>query len=226
MEDAVPSHGAWSFRIGPTAMTYEGDFILSKGDDPESKVKHGQGFMRWQDGREYRGQFAFDKMQGEGTMVWPTGAKYVGQYCDNRKGGLGKLSLPDGSIFEGNWYQGIRHGDFLYIDSDGSAFRREYENDELLSSVRIPSFDYEGWTVKPRYTLFVHNEGSADSEDKEDPICSICLSELSNGSTCCKVPCQHVFHKECIDNWTRRKNQCPLCLQKIPLVLWPREHCL
>lgn len=199
-------------------MTYEGSFIpLRPNGNPDKRVKHGIGVMKWQDGREYQGQFAFDKMHGEGTMSWPTGAKYVGQYCDNSKGGLGKLTLPDGSSFEGNWYKGTRHGDFLYIDPVAGAFRMEYECDEVVRSERLPAGCR--CTLKPAYETFILSEGSTElpgwKAESADPCC-ICLGELCSGETCCKMPCDHVFHKECIENWTRRKNSCPLCMQNIP----------
>jgi hypothetical protein len=194
-------------------MTYEGGFILAKHDNNDRRLKHGMGVLRWQDGREYRGEFAYDQMHGKGVMSWPTGAKYVGDYCENYKGGIGKLTLPDGSSFEGSWFKGMRHGEIVHIDPDGSAFQMEYDMDEVVSSKSIPSFD--GCTLQPGYHVFIKSEEDATSS--EEPTCCICLGDMATGETCCKMTCNHVFHKECIDNWTRRKNQCPLCLQKIPL---------
>eukprot|EP00746_Dinoflagellata_sp_MGD_P154601 gnl/MRDRNA2_/MRDRNA2_84921_c0_seq3.p1 gnl/MRDRNA2_/MRDRNA2_84921_c0~~gnl/MRDRNA2_/MRDRNA2_84921_c0_seq3.p1 ORF type:complete len:232 (+),score=36.04 gnl/MRDRNA2_/MRDRNA2_84921_c0_seq3:102-797(+) len=218
--DRLPvAHGAWSFQLGPTTMTYEGGFILLQHEKGEKRLKHGEGKLRWQDGREYEGEFLYDQMHGKGVMTWPTGAKYVGEYCENYKGGIGKLTLPDGSTFDGSWFKGMRHGEILYIDPDGSAFQMEYDMDQVVSSESIPEFD--GWTLKPGYHVFTQSKEQKTSQDKEaqssEPTCCICLCDMSVGETCCKMPCNHVFHKECIDNWARRKNQCPLCMQKIPL---------
>jgi hypothetical protein len=214
--------------IGPTNMTYEGGYILSKHLDEDRKLKHGTGVMGWEDGREYRGQFAFDKMHGEGSMTWPNGAKYMGQYCDNLKSGLGKLTQPDGCSFEGNWHKGRRDGDFLFCDPQHGTFRMEYEADLIIKTERVPGFDVSqysaslasvGWTFKPGYDVFIKE--AADAEDKEgecseEVTCCICLGELCAGDTCGEMPCKHQFHKECIDSWTKRRNQCPLCLQKVP----------
>jgi hypothetical protein len=209
------SYGAWSFKLGPTSLTYEGGFILSKVNQVEKRVKHGTGTLRWQDGREYRGQFAYDQMQGHGFMTWPTGAKYVGEYCENYKGGIGKLTLPDGSSFEGNWFKGMRHGEILYIDPDGVAYQMEYNMDEVVSSKELQSFD--GWNLELGYKAFTKSSSSSNEEALSDNTCCVCLCDMNSGETCCKLPCKHVFHKDCIDNWARRKSQCPLCCQKIPL---------
>lgn len=200
-------------------MTYDGSFILWKHDDEETRIRHGLGVMKWQDGREYRGQFALDKMQGEGTMTWPNGGMYVGQYHNNDKHGVGKLTIPNGASFQGNWCEGNRHGEILYLDPEGCAFRQEYNMGKLVHSESDPSYD--GWTLKRSYDTFIHCEEPTDAEEKEAQCsksitCCICLNELSDGETYCRVPCQHAFHKECIDRWTIRKDDCPLCLRKIP----------
>jgi len=192
-------------------MGYEGSFIIAKVGDEERRLKHGEGIMRWQDGRQYQGQFAFDKMHGEGCMSWPDGAKYVGGYCDNAKAGNGKLTLPDSSSFEGIWHKGVRHGEILYIDADGNAFCFEYDEDRVVRQESIPAFD--GWTLKPGYDVFINE----DQDQHSDVVCCICLCKMSEGDICCKTPCNHVFHQECIAAWTRRKYHCPLCLQRIPL---------
>jgi len=200
-------------------MTYEGDYIVSKCDGKEKRVKHGTGVMRWSDGREYQGQFEFDKMHGEGTMSWPSGEVYSGQYLNNKKEGIGKLTMADGSRFEGNFHGGVRHGEHLYITPDGSAFHMEFNSDKPLSKESIDSFD--GWTLKTGYDVFIKSDKPPGSQGNEaqcsESTCCICLGDLCPGDTCCETPCKHVFHKNCLDTWVRQRNRCPLCVQKIPL---------
>ena len=40
--------------------------------------------------------------------------------------------------------------------------------------------------------------------------CSICLDKL-NTKTIKMLPCNHLFHKKCINEWLKNSIQCPLC---------------
>lgn len=41
--------------------------------------------------------------------------------------------------------------------------------------------------------------------------CMICLNDFATGSRCRRLPCGHVFHSACADQWLRRCVACPLC---------------
>ncbi|OAY23864.1 hypothetical protein MANES_18G113400v8 [Manihot esculenta] len=41
--------------------------------------------------------------------------------------------------------------------------------------------------------------------------CSICLEQLSIGSEGKKLPCSHLYHGKCIDEWLKKSKTCPLC---------------
>jgi Ring finger domain len=41
--------------------------------------------------------------------------------------------------------------------------------------------------------------------------CVICLLRLEEGDVIGDIPCGHLLHKDCLKDWVRRKNKCPLC---------------
>lgn len=44
-----------------------------------------------------------------------------------------------------------------------------------------------------------------------DDSCSVCLDELRGEQELIKMPCDHIFHKECIIRWLENAKSCPLC---------------
>jgi hypothetical protein len=56
-------------------------------------------------------------------------------------------------------------------------------------------------------------EGTRASEER---VCAICLEAIVRGEMCGEVPaCRHLFHRDCIDAWTKNKTTCPLCRARI-----------
>lgn len=49
--------------------------------------------------------------------------------------------------------------------------------------------------------------------EKED--CPICLNDFEDDEEVCFLDCTHKFHHNCIVQWVREKNTCPLCRRKL-----------
>ena len=43
-------------------------------------------------------------------------------------------------------------------------------------------------------------------------ICAICLN---NNGTFIKTVCNHEFHKDCLNEWIKYKENCPICRQNL-----------
>lgn len=41
--------------------------------------------------------------------------------------------------------------------------------------------------------------------------CMVCLEDFELAQPCKRLPCGHVFHEKCIDEWLRRCTDCPIC---------------
>ena len=46
--------------------------------------------------------------------------------------------------------------------------------------------------------------------------CTICLDEFCVGSVVTRMPCSHVYHPDCIVEWLKTSNLCPLCRFRMP----------
>lgn len=45
--------------------------------------------------------------------------------------------------------------------------------------------------------------------------CAVCLCEFEDGEQLRRLPCNHHFHRRCVDQWLRRSKKCPLCMGAI-----------
>lgn len=46
--------------------------------------------------------------------------------------------------------------------------------------------------------------------------CNICLDEYNDDSNCIILPCQHIYHNECITKWLgENSNKCPVCKKEV-----------
>jgi len=56
-----------------------------------------------------------------------------------------------------------------------------------------------------------------DIESLEN-ICSICLKKYEIFDAEYRTPCEHKYHINCIDEWSRKNPTCPLCRRPLPQV--------
>lgn len=69
---------------------------------------------------------------------------------------------------------------------------------------------YHSWSLIKRET--------GDYEDEEEE-CGICMSELRlKEALSILMPCEHLFHKQCLSRWIQRQKKCPICRSSIPCV--------
>lgn len=62
--------------------------------------------------------------------------------------------------------------------------------------------------------------GSYDGSSKKNRECVICMTEFAIGDTMRFLPCLHVYHTICIDDWLMRGSfTCPSCMEPVDAAL-------
>ena len=51
---------------------------------------------------------------------------------------------------------------------------------------------------------------------KEIAECSVCKEEFKKNDKVYKLPCDHLFHPDCITPWLKQHNSCPTCRFELP----------
>ena len=46
--------------------------------------------------------------------------------------------------------------------------------------------------------------------------CSICMGPIEEGEETMVTPCQHAFHRECLERWMQERLECPMDRQPLP----------
>ncbi|XP_026855572.1 E3 ubiquitin-protein ligase RNF165 isoform X1 [Electrophorus electricus] len=63
--------------------------------------------------------------------------------------------------------------------------------------------------------------GMDEDELDTDEKCTICLSMLEDGEDVRRLPCMHLFHQACVDQWLATNKKCPICRVDIETQLTP-----
>jgi len=60
---------------------------------------------------------------------------------------------------------------------------------------------------------FTKRTAPAEDEEEEEEAdkCTICLSEFELEEDVRRLPCMHLFHVECVDQWLGQNKRCPIC---------------
>ncbi|TRY82213.1 hypothetical protein DNTS_023861 [Danionella cerebrum] len=75
----------------------------------------------------------------------------------------------------------------------------------------------------------LHGKKEDDEEEEEgadedtEEKCTICLSILEEGEDVRRLPCMHLFHQLCVDQWLLTNKKCPICRVDIEAQLSPES---
>ncbi|XP_069778850.1 E3 ubiquitin-protein ligase ARK2C [Narcine bancroftii] len=73
----------------------------------------------------------------------------------------------------------------------------------------------ERCTLPHKYKKRIQQDLKEDQKDEEDidldEKCTICLCVLEEGEDVRRLPCMHLFHQVCVDQWLATSKKCPIC---------------
>ena len=97
---------------------------------------------------------------------------------------------------------------------DNEEFDEELEEyeDDLSSDGDIYQNPIEQQILDDLPETRIEDINKLDTEKKN---CVICLEDFKNGENVINLPCIHLFHKNCIKNWLKNQNSCPICKFKL-----------
>ena len=58
-------------------------------------------------------------------------------------------------------------------------------------------------------------EYSKIQNTKQNSCCIICYEDFDHNSIIYELVCKHFYHKKCILEWSKFKDACPICREKL-----------
>ena len=101
-----------------------------------------------------------------------------------------------------------------FFNNGHDPFSNFREHDNLFQAFRelIESSDNSSESPPSSETLQSINSLPTHKYNGENSMsCNICLEPFCNGEDVKTLPCLHLYHSNCIDNWLVRQTNCPVC---------------
>ena len=108
-------------------------------------------------------------------------------------------------------------------DDDGEGDSEELSYDALLRlGERIGDVKEERWALIAHEKIrqlptLLWMRPMADGKEENHTLvkCQVCQFPYEEGDELRELPCEHYFHRECVDSWLQTKSTCALCRKPI-----------
>lgn len=88
-----------------------------------------------------------------------------------------------------------------------------------VSRVASQLTEEEQIKIAKRIGLIHHLPSGIYDGSKKAKECVICMGEFLVGDALRYLPCVHIYHKSCIDDWLMRSFTCPSCMEPVDSAL-------
>lgn len=158
--------------------------------------------------------FSFNFTPGSGAQAIHIIHSHMNGPSENNNGMVGNLI---------NMLNNMVHGGGEEIYENGMTFEQILQRivQDDPNSYGPPPASEEAVMKLPKGTyseLCPKEEGKKDENNSEFNNCSICCDEYSyeDSTILNKLPCQHIYHEECIKTWLKSHNTWPACRFELP----------
>jgi hypothetical protein len=104
----------------------------------------------------------------------------------------------------------------LFISSSETFMNTIMNNNRNYEQVLNESFENQPQMERTDHIVeletFKYSEIKNEIDDKD---CSICLNEFDDDCEISILTCTHIFHKDCMIEWGKYKQSCPVCREEI-----------
>ena len=99
--------------------------------------------------------------------------------------------------------ENIINANFNFLNEDINA---KNNNEELINNLPVFKVDEK----------FMEKSQREDNKNENFEKCVICMEKYKINDDVKTLPCFHIFHKECIEQWLKAgKDTCPICKNKV-----------
>ncbi|XP_063675231.1 uncharacterized protein LOC134811987 isoform X6 [Bolinopsis microptera] len=96
---------------------------------------------------------------------------------------------------------------FATLDPDNMTYEQLLMLDELLPKNQGATKEM----ISNKTSLQQYHK----SDNHENDSCIICITDFEESEGIRLLPCCHIYHFGCVDNWLKRKKTCPMCRSPI-----------
>lgn len=132
----------------------------------DSRLPHGYGIMKYNNNRQYDGQWKEGRWHGDGKWVNPNGDRYEGKFDYDARHGRGIYTWKNGNVYRGEFFQDKRQGKGAFLFANGNIYEGDFMNGVFDGQGRY-KFDggsYEGEWKNGRYHgrgILLFSDGSS-----------------------------------------------------------------
>ncbi|KAK8635904.1 hypothetical protein V6N13_004617 [Hibiscus sabdariffa] len=122
------------------------------------------------------------------------------------------LEIADWTFEKGFNCKVMRLDSMIHATVEVSAARLEF----IMSRVLAEEMESSDYGMVPAQESSVRDMVATARVEDGDDGCTICLEGFEAGLYAARMPCSHIFHGECIQEWLKQSHYCPVCRFEMP----------